>query len=81
MRNYTVRILDDAQLHGADLRFAQLYGADLRGVQAQYTSFERVRFERLAGNKLKKLTSALERSSLSEQKRTDIVNQAVRMHK
>ena len=69
--------LSDAQLHGADLRGARLYGADLRGVQAQYTSFEGVWFEGLAGDSLKKFTSALEGRSLSEQKRTDIVHQAV----
>ena len=62
--------LRDAQLHGADLKRAQLHGANLKRVQAQYTSFEEVWFEGLAGDNLEKLKSALEGRSLSESEAT-----------
>ena len=68
--------LRDAELHGANLMYTQLHGANLKRVQTQYTSFEAVRFEGLADDDLEKLKSDLGELSLSEQKRSYIVNRA-----
>ena len=71
--------LRDGQLNGANLMFAQLSGVYLEGAQAQYTLFEGVWFEGLAGDNLENLKSDLgPLLLLSEQKRTAIAKQASR---